>query len=542
MKSLARFQLGFSVVAFTIAVYLTFRIHSFFIWPVGIAVGFDERYLAPFGLRMLAGDSLPYVDAISHRGPLLYWVVELFQRHLGPFDWASLRWLSFAFHALTMASCLAIGLVVKRPLAGVFAAIFHAYITAIAFDIGSGIGVNGELVAAPFVLLAFLSLAFGLLRARSKHHGRFLLLSGVMAGLASLAKQTSLVIILPLVVWATIHRLESKRPPHRALLFLIGGFLAPFVAVIGIYAYKGALGSLAYWFYSYNADIYMEPYAKGSDFSFILSWLEGRPLLAVALALPIIVGAVLPFTKARSLRPSELLSGYLAVGAEATLACLTALSLFAALLPLRFWPHYFIGAIPLIGLLVGSLLDNLLGPRSRSSSVVARALLLSAILFGFFQTHQLRLASLSVERSEGRHISKRWNPACRAVEQYSQKREPIFIWGFDGDFYIDCRRLPASRFVFTTFIAGVVPPFWRDARPSRVVPGSRERLEADLRSSRPPLILDFHERLGDGLRIVDIPQLGRLLREDYCQVEEIQALGRKAAVWVHRDQGFCSRS
>lgn len=49
------------------------RLHLWFIYPYPSVLWCDEGYIAAFALRMLGGHWLPYVDAVSQRGPVLYW-------------------------------------------------------------------------------------------------------------------------------------------------------------------------------------------------------------------------------------------------------------------------------------------------------------------------------------------------------------------------------------------------------------------------------------------------------------------------------------
>lgn len=551
MKGPARIQLGLAVVALAIAAFLAFRLHAFLIWPGGVLVGYDERYLAPFGLRMITGGSLPYVDAVSHRGPLLYWMVELFQKAIGPFQWASLRWLALVFTWLTMASCFLVGLIAKKPLAGAIAAILHAYIATCALDLGAGLGVTGELIASPFSLLALGSVAFALERSKPRWRWLFLLLGGALASLAGLSKQTSLSTIAPLLVFTLLsgRRLsggdarEAPRPPLglavRASMVLVLGWSLPLVTVLAVYAHKDAIGSFWHWFYAYNARVYMEPYASESSLSAILSRLHAHPLLTLALLVPLLLGLLIPLSRARSFSVRELLKGHASIGLEAIVALQTAVALFAAFMPLRFWPHYFVSVVPFVGLLVGLRVDAMLGNVSRWPSLVARASMMLALVGWFGEAHGARLVFLREERAKGSLRNERSNDVCRLIDAHSKPKERIFIWGFDGDFYIDCKRLPASRFVFTTFIAGIVPPFWGKPLPTRIVPGTIDRLEADLRSSRPPLILDFYKSLGLHTSMQNTPQLARFLEADYCRLPEVSARSRPAAVWLRRDTGRC---
>jgi len=535
----ARLKLGLAFVVAGVAAFLAFRIHFFFLEPKGVLVGYDERYLAPFGLRMIDGASLPYVDAVSHRGPLLYWMVELFQRVIGPFEWAALRWLSLVFTGLTIAACFAVGVVTRRPMAGAIGALVFAYLVTCVLEVGAGIGANGELVASPFAVAALAFVGWGLERSSPRWSPLWLALGGASAACAGLAKQTSVVTIVPLFVWVGLSAWGNRRSVLRGLASLVGGWLLPLLATVGVYAARGHLSTFWYWFASYNARIYMEPYPRGEDLRIVVEHLNQHPLVVLGILVPIAIAGVLPLASSASLSPRELARTCNLHGLEVAVAWATALTLIAACLPLRFWPHYFVSAFPFVGLLAGLLVEGFVGRGSTPSRLMAHALVASVLCAWFAYGHTQRLAALDMQRKLGHYRGRGSNEICDAVQAHSKPGDRVFIWGFDGDFYIDCKRKPASRFVFTTFVAGVVPPFWKEAKPSRIAPGAPELLEADLRATKPPLILDFYETVARK-SVHDVPQLTRLLDEEYCPRDEVQARGRKARVWVRREGGRCA--
>ena len=60
-------------------------IYSFFMFPYSQQVGYDEGYEAAATERVISGHWLPYVDAVSHRGPFLYWTQAIFHLLTGRF-------------------------------------------------------------------------------------------------------------------------------------------------------------------------------------------------------------------------------------------------------------------------------------------------------------------------------------------------------------------------------------------------------------------------------------------------------------------------
>jgi hypothetical protein len=149
-----------------------------------------------------------------------------------------------------------------------------------------------------------------------------------------------------------------------------------------------------------------------------------------------------------------------------------------------------------------------------------------------------RLEVLGKERRQGAWENPRPDPICAQLDRYVRPGEPIFIWGFDGDLYITCRRPPATRFTYTTSVAGVVPPFWGEPRPDREGRGARALLRGDLARSKPAVILDIP--LIGGVTMQSLPDLAAVLTRDYCPVEGvIGKRGRQPKFFARRDRGLC---
>jgi len=117
-------------------------------------------------------------------------------------------------------------------------------------------------------------------------------------------------------------------------------------------------------------------------------------------------------------------------------------------------------------------------------------------------------------------------PIAQAVVQHSQEGDTIFVWGFRGDVYLNTQRKPASRFVFSVFLSGVVP--WYEESPRvqerRIVPGSHALLLSELRATQPRVIVDagfsmLHRYMAQ------FPELRRYLEEHYTLVQVATIFG-----------------
>jgi hypothetical protein len=77
------------------------------------------------------------------------------------------------------------------------------------------------------------------------------------------------------------------------------------------------------------------------------------------------------------------------------------------------------------------------------------------------------------------------------IRTHSAPADRIFVWGFHPDIYGFADRLPASRYLFASFVTGLIP--WTNTAPERdttyaIVPGAMENLLHDL-TARPPLFI-----------------------------------------------------
>src|SRR5689334_6717769 len=71
---------------------------AWFFFHMNAPLHFDDGYVTTVGERLLDGHLLPYVDAASHRGPVMYWLAALAQALGGRMEWYGIRALtSLAF-------------------------------------------------------------------------------------------------------------------------------------------------------------------------------------------------------------------------------------------------------------------------------------------------------------------------------------------------------------------------------------------------------------------------------------------------------------
>jgi hypothetical protein len=321
-----------------------------------------------------------------------------------------------------------------------------------------------------------------------------------------------------------------------ALPFAAGG-LGLVALVLLRYALAGELGTFFFWSVGVGSKIYMAPY-KDRVASMVGDWFIGDPwaILGASLALVIAVGASLSRVTELSLK--GLLAGFGAAGFETGVGLTGVVLMFAAAMPLRIWPHYFVPVWAFLGLILGVLIERIAvrgapSPRLGQAAVV--------LIVGSLLTVSAvnRISQLTREYASGAWHSPRPDPACAAIDRIAGPgREEIFIWGVAGDLYVTCQRRCSSMYTHTTLIMGMAPPFW-NVDLARVPPGAREKLLSDL-TTKPPKVIVDHAIDAAGTRMIDVPMYAAFVNQRYCQVQMVSdRKGRPLTLYARRDLEAC---
>jgi hypothetical protein len=153
----------------------------------------------------------------------------------------------------------------------------------------------------------------------------------------------------------------------------------------------------------------------------------------------------------------------------------------------RDFGHYFVQAVPWLGLLTGLVLERPAESRPGRRLAGAVPILVSLVAL-------VEVQWPPVEARHRQQAARAAVPAvCALVQAHAGPRDPVFMWGFWTELYTLCARRPATRFVYTTMPAGVVPwfcGFSPEQDEALAVPGSRRQLLADLEASQAPVIVD----------------------------------------------------
>ena len=254
---------GVPLTALVAALAVTIRTHFFFIFPFAVPVSNDEGYLAGMALRMIRGHWLPYVDGVSQRGPILYWITTALMRVGGLWSWVPIRLLGLTLAVGIVLLVFALSATLFSPMAAAVAVLVSTYFLSYELNPWDGVGVNGEPLAVVFALAAAL-LAARLQLGITARRKRGLIITGVLIACAGLSKQMFLIHAVPIGLWILLGPQEGVNPPPWRTRFidvgwLLAGFFGPYVFVIGLYAVTGHLSAFVYYYQRYGRDIFMDP-------------------------------------------------------------------------------------------------------------------------------------------------------------------------------------------------------------------------------------------------------------------------------------------
>jgi hypothetical protein len=530
---------------------------AWFFFHMNAPLHFDDGYVTSVGERLLDGHWLPYVDAASHRGPVMYWLAALAQALGGRMEWYGVRALSSLAFLTSLAGVWGAAFCRGRRFVAAFGALGFVFISLSLLELQTVFGLVGEAIATPWLMMAFLATSLGLRSRGQLSQGEraralrvrcaLLAAAGVLSALSGLTKQTYLVVVGPLFLWtlsvvvsesaegtATSSRVQRWAP----LAALVIGWAVPLASVVLLYVAKGYWSTFYYWFYRYNVDVYMAPFEGVRVGKTLYHWARDYGYLSFAM--------VLLLTSVASQYAAPLLSSqtpvaksYARHGFELTVLLQAVLSLAIGFSTLRFWPQYFLPPVPWFALLVGLSLEHGLGKspyQARPANESWLPLLVTTIGLGGFTICMLEqcMYTLAHARQNGQFIDARPERLCTNIDRLAPPGKPIYIWGFDAEYYVTCQRHPASRYVYSTLIAGQVPPDW-GIHPEWSARNSVDTLLSELEAADPPLILDSPERTR-GVSMTQIEPLDAYLREHYCDTGVVRTNdGRRMNAWQRRD-------
>ncbi|MBN1200677.1 MAG: glycosyltransferase family 39 protein [Anaerolineae bacterium] len=462
--------------------------------PARLNQGRDSGAYA-YTAQVLLDGGLPYRDAWDHKPPLIHTLDALALAACGADRWS--LWLLAAL--LTYATALLLyALLVRiqsrRFLAGVGAA---SVILLVNRPMWGDLN-TPELAALPLQALCLLA---GTAYLRQPH-ARWAFLAGLAAGLAFLAKQTTVGVALTLIPALLLARFPPRwlweRRAHLIAL-VAGGLTGPGIAAL-VFLAHGALDEAVRAVFEYNLsynDALSLPKA-------INTTLSADPVRQVYI--PLVFFAVLGIIGA--FRPAGNKRDTPATAAPAALKYWLALTLAADFvltnLSGRGYPHYFLTPLPvfvplvILGLsawLDRGWLDRWVRPIRRLSwAYLALVVIVPPLL----------TALLAVLAVEGRLVAPaKQHALADYVRQHTVPDDTILVWGAISEVYFQSGRRSASRYHYSYPLT----------TPGYTTGADIRRFVDDLRANRPVLIIDA----AWGIKERVPPPLDPALRQDWAQ-------------------------
>ncbi len=499
----------FLFAAFLIAAAVGLRWHRLErpIWNL------DEGSTFTMAQQVVEGHVL-YRDAADNRSPLLPYLKAAIFRLSGD-------WNAYAVHLL-LAVGMGFGAILLWRLArrlgdetaGVVAAIVFTVLGYALLDPPDAISAN-----TGWFLVLF-SISGYALFARNIHRPRFLngLPMGLMFGASFLCKQPGLFDFF--VVWILIAFRAIAAPADRPALlrFWLGGAIgaaAPVLAFVAYFAAHDAIPDLIYYAYTFNTRIYIPEVPRAERLAamiipFDLAWTHTRAAFVLGIG-----GAIAALVSVfRALRSSPVafpLLPWLALGA-------TAAGILATGLSGRTFSHYSAQVAPGLALACGWCVSQLLiltrSPRRRPARwVLVGALAVAAL--GLARDCWRRTGELQPQDPFPLRIG-------RTIAAHTQPSDHLFVWGYYPELYFFSQRIPATRFIYTNYVTGMIA--WTNLDPLvdttyGISPGAWSQLAADLEARPPSMIVDTAGSRGySKFPLHDQPLLWNLIQRDFAQV------------------------
>ncbi len=479
----------------------------------------DEGGTFTMAQQVLDGAVL-YRDAADHRSPLVPYLKAAILAVAG--DWNT-RAVHVVLALLMGGIAVSLWQIARRlgdPLAGLLAATIFTFLSITLLDPADAISAHTGWFLAAFSAFGFATFVAALDRPTFLRG----LIFGGLFGLSFLCKQPGLLDYL--VVWVLLALLilqDRSRSTALVRLWFASalGALLPVTAFAIYFAANGAWHEALYYAFTYNTDIYIAdaPLLErlaGMRAPFALAWANAPFVLflAIAAAVALLSRAARDVLR-RPFQPQLLV--WLTLGWCASGLISTGLSG-------RTFSHYSTQLVAPLSLASGWALSRLIAAcRSRRPVALSWiACSITAFAIGtlvFSYTRRARV--LAQPDTFPIEISK-------LIRAHSAPSDRVFVWGYYPELYALSQRLPATRFIYTNFVTGLVP--WTNLDPLidtsyAIVPDSPQQLLADLRRTPPEVIVETGGARGYlKYPLHAQPELWSDLRTHYAQVASFYSM------------------
>jgi 4-amino-4-deoxy-L-arabinose transferase-like glycosyltransferase len=514
------------LVLLAVVLFLRWPTFGFNVWNV------DEAIHAGVARTLLDGGVM-YRDAIDQRTPLTYYVVAAIFAVAGENNMWAVRAFIAVLIAGTACAVFLLASLWRGGGAGPWAAAVYVAFSTTLLYAGDANAANTEWFVGFFTAWG----AWLFWRAGPVPSLPAALGAGACYSAAFLSKQPALLELGAPLGLLLLLGFMGRAPWPRiagALLGICAGYIVIVAAVFGYFAAEGALPDFYFYAWTYNL-VYYGPEVSLGERVQAAAALAGIvagafPLLLVAISAALLggvlrVGQLRPTAAESAARPVDLF-----LGAWLLLALAGAASAG------RVYGHYYIqvlGPLALVaGLGLAALTRATLAARrpARLAGLAALAAVAATLVW-----HPL------AHGRKGAHHSDPAGPIAAAVRAHTAPDERIFVWGWNPDIYLYADRKPASRFLYCSFLTGLVP--WTNLQPGldtsyAIVPGTMDTLLREIEERRPTMIIDCSvgpHRQFQKYPIELYPRLRDLIARHYVEFEKRPFRHRGFRVFLIRD-------
>lgn len=504
-------------------------------WPgLGFSLWNVDEAIHAAAARVILDGGVLYRDAIDQRTPLSYYFFAAVFAVAGENNLWAVRLGIALLVAATGTLLYVAGARLRGRLAGAAGGALYVLLATTALHPGDANAANTE-----WFLAAFTAAAAAVFLTGNAWPGPGRLATvGALLGAAFLSKQPALLdIAAPFAALA--YRAWRQRLAAGALarssLALAAGWSAPVLATVACFGVRGALADA--WFYTWTYNLaYYGPETAFADraaaaaipFQLVGQALPALPAVWLAGAVVVVhrLAQRAPLAREGESNPGFL---YVAVWSLTALAGAAAGGRDFHHYVIQFLPPFCLGAGMAVGRLAAAVRA---GARwSRPGSALLLALIAWPAITGALPARKRTLPE-DPSRRVAAYIRAQSTPADR-----------IFVWGFHPDIHLQSDRRPASRFLYASFLSGLVP--WTNTAPERdtayaIVPGTRETLMEELTAQPPLFIVDCSagpNRHWQKYPLETFPALAAFVRERYELTEGPQFVPQGFRLFRRREAG-----
>lgn len=503
-------------------------------WPTfGFSLWNVDEAIHTAAAGVILDGGVLYRDAVDQRTPLTYYAAAATFALFGENNLGALRGVVAGLVGATGGLLFLAARAWRDPLAGFAAGSLYVLLATAALSPGDANAANTEWFAA-----FFSSAAAAVFVARPDPRPARLFAAGSLAGCAFLSKQPALLDAAAPVAALLYTAWRQPRPRCERVIQLAAfaaGWLAPVLLFAAYFAVHGALADAVFYAWQYNLRYYgPEITAVDRAGSAAVPFLLIGGTQPVLLALWAVAAAgVLVRLAQRAPTPAESAANpglvFVAVWSLAALAGAASGGRGFDHYSIQFLAPFCLGA----GLAAGRLARlAAAGPLLRRAAVAA--------LLGIVALQ----AGWSAVRARGRTLPE--DPSLRVaahIRAHSTPADRVFVWGFHPDIYLHSGRRPASRFLYASFVTGLIP--WTNVAPDRdtryaIVPGALDVLLRELEARPPRYLVDCSagpNRHWQKYPLEDFPALHTFVTENYRLEEPHQFVPQGFRLYRRRAPG-----